>query len=217
MQLDVFAGDADAQALVDGAEAGHDAPPIGQILFVGVQLQPLHDVIAEAAVFDGERHGIDVVGCLQGDDGVFLDIAEERDFAHDIGVDGMIGAGDDDIGLDADAAQFADAVLGGFGLQLVGRADMRQEGDMDNHGVFALELGAQLAQRLEEGQTLNIAGCAADFDDDDISARSSADQLDAALDLVGDMRHYLDRAAEVIAFSLFLDDGEIDLPGCDIA
>ena len=66
-------------------------------------------------------------------------------------------------------------------------------------------LDAQLADRLEERQRLDVADGAADLDDEHVVALGALE--DALLDLVGDVRDHLHGAAEVLAAPLLLDHG----------
>ena len=68
--------------------------------------------------------------------------------------------------------------------------------------VVATEVEAHLADGLEERQRLDVADGAADFHDRHVGVARAA--LDEELDLVGDVRDDLDRAAEVVAVALLL-------------
>ncbi len=74
-----------------------------------------------------------------------------------------------------------------------------------------------MAQGLEEWLGLDVADRPADLHEDDLGPGLLCDQPDAALDLVGDVRDHLDRAAEEIAAPLLLDDLGIDLPAGEVA
>jgi hypothetical protein len=66
-----------------------------------------------------------------------------------------------------------------------------------------------ISNRLKEGQGLDVADGAADFDDEHIHVGGAFE--DARLDLVGDVRNHLHGAAQVFASPLFLDDRLVDL------
>ena len=81
--------------------------------------------------------------------------------------------------------------------------------------VVAAELDAELADRLEERQRLDVADRAADLDHADVGvARAHAD---AVLDLVGDVRDDLHRRAEVVAAAFLGDDALVDAAGREVA
>ena len=129
----------------------------------------------------------------------------------------MVRAQDDDVGLDADAAQLLDRVLGRLGLELAGGGQRRQQRHVDVQHVRPADVLAHLADRLEERQALDVADGAADLDDHDVRVAVAGDAADPLLDLVGDVRDDLDRAAEVVAAALLGDDRLVDPAGRDVA
>ena len=142
------------------------------------------------------------------------DVGEQRDLAPLVVRQRPVGAAQQHVGLDTDLAQFLDRVLGRLGLDLAGRGDVRHQRQVDVAGVVAPEFDAHLADRLEERQRLDVADRAADLDDGDFGvARAAADE---ELDLVGDVRNHLHRAAEIIAAALLLDDALVDLAGGEV-
>ncbi len=75
------------------------------------------------------------------------------------------------------------------------------------HWPRGLVLG-ELADRLEEGQTLDIADGAADLAEHEIDlVIADADEI---LDLVGDVGDHLDGLAEVVAAAFLLEHVGID-------
>ena len=84
------------------------------------------------------------------------------------GGDAAVAAADDDVGLDAPAAQLGDRVLGRLGLLLARRPEVRHEGDVDVADVVAADVLAELPDRLEEREDLDVADRAADLGDDDV-------------------------------------------------
>ena len=132
------------------------------------QAELLQDDLVEPLGLQHERHFVDRVDVLRGDDRFFGDVAEERDLALDVGVEEPVGAAEQDVGLDADRAQVADAVLRRLGLQLAGRADERHQRQVDVERVLAADVEAELADRLEERHALDVADRAADLDEHDV-------------------------------------------------
>ena len=108
-------------------------------------------------------------------------------------------------------AQVAHAVLRRLGLQLAGGADERHQRQVDVERVLAADVLAELADRLDERQALDVADRAADLDEHDVDVLR--DGLDRVLDLVGDVRNDLHGAAEVVAAALLLNDRQVDLAG----
>ncbi len=85
---------------------------------------------------------------------------------------------------------------------------------MDVDGVPARQLVAELADRLEERQALDVADRAADLDQDEIEAVIAV--ADEVLDGVGDVGDHLDGGAEIVAAALLGEDFLIDAPGGDV-
>ena len=127
------------------------------------------------------------------------------------GIEEPIRAAEQDVRLDADRPEVADAVLRRLGLQLAGGADERHEREVDVERVVAADVLPELADGFEERQALDVADRAADLDEHDVDVlRRRADRV---LDLVGDVRNDLHGAAEVVAAPLLLDDALVDLAG----
>ena len=77
--------------------------------------------------------------------------------------------------------------------------------------VVAADVLPELTDRLEERQALDVADRAADLDQRDVDVAGAA--ADRILDLVGDVRNHLHRAAEVVAAALLLNHALVDLAG----
>ena len=99
----------------------------------------------------------------------------------------------------------------GFVLSSPGGPDEGHERQMNVERVVAADLLPELPDRFEEGQALDVADRAADFHQHDVDALR--DRADGVLDFVRDVRNDLDRAPEVVAAPLLLDDALVDLPG----
>ncbi len=83
----------------------------------------------------------------------------------------LFGAAQEDVGLDADGAQFLDAVLGRLGLDLAGGLDEGHQGQVDVADVLFAQVALELADGLQEGQALDVAHGAADLDDGHVRRR----------------------------------------------
>ena len=159
-----------------------------------------------------QRQLVDVRGVGGVDDRRLGDVAEAGDLALEVVGDRLLAAAHDHVGLDAAAAQLGDRVLRGLGLLLARRADERHERDVDVADVVAADVVAELADRLEERQDLDVADGAADLGDHHVDV-VGGDPLDAALDLVGDVRDHLDGLAEVVATTLGGEHRLVDRAG----
>ena len=86
----------------------------------------------------------------------------------------MLAAADEDIGLETDLHQLADGVLRGLGLQLARRRDEGDQGEVDDQGVVAADLLAELPDGLEEREGLDVAHGATDLGDHHVVSRRGA-------------------------------------------
>jgi type II secretory pathway component PulM len=110
----------------------------------------------------------------RGDHGLLVHVAEQGDLALDLLVEEAVGAAEQDVGLDADRAQVAHAVLRRLGLQLAGRADERHQRQVDVERVLAADVLPELADGLDEGQALDVADRAADLDEHHVHVAATA-------------------------------------------
>ena len=124
-------------------------------------------------------------------DAVGREAGEERDLRADLAVEAAFGAADQRVRLDPDPAQLVDRVLGRLRLQFPGVADVGHQGQVDEHAAFRPEVRVELADRLEEGQRLDVADGAADLGDHEVDRLGLGDDQDLVLDLVGDVRDHL--------------------------
>ena len=106
-------------------------------------------------------------------------------------------------------------MLGRLGLQLAGSCQIGHLGEVDAEGVLA-QLPLQLTDAFQIGEGLDIAHRTADFSDDKVKFILVAQQLDVALDFVGDVRNDLDGLAQVVTPALLVDDTLVDASGCDV-
>ena len=100
------------------------------------------------------------------------DVGEQRDLLLAApALERPLAAAEQDVGLDADLAQLLHRVLGRLGLELAGGARCTAPASGARATEFCVpELEAQLADRLEERQRLDVADRAADLDDEHVDA-----------------------------------------------
>ncbi len=191
--------------------------PFQQVGLGGLEAEALADDAVEVLVVQVQRSAVDrALHIEEGDHGLGAHVAEHADLPPHVEVDGMLGAAEDHVRGDPDLAQLRDALLRGFRLQLLGRLDEGHQRRVDEGDVLVADLVLELAQRLEEGQALDVARGAADLGDDDVGVVALRDLVDAVLDHVGDVGDDLHRRAEVEPLALVLDDGLVDLSAREV-
>ena len=213
-QAGVLADHAYGDLAVGLANAADHLVPDRQIGRAAVQREVPADLAVQALLVVAARDRVDGVDVQGLDHRVAADVAEQGDLAPRVLVDLVLGAADDHVRLDADALELLDRVLRRLGLQLAGRGDVGQQGQVDEHAALAAELVAELADRLEEGQAFDVADRAADLADHEVFVGQP--RPDEVLDRVGDVGDHLDRRAQVLAAPLLGQDLRVDLPGGDV-
>ena len=82
---------------------------------------------------------------------------------------------------------------------------------MNENAVLSAYLNGNLADSLEEGLALNVSRSSADFCDDDVSVCSLSYRIYKTLDLVCNVRDYLNGAAQIISGSFLVKDVPVNL------
>src|SRR4030095_11464421 len=194
---------------VNGDLVGRMLDPIDQFLPGGRprlrkrQTKLFQDDLVETFRLEDERHFIDRVDILGRDNGVFGHITEQRDLALDVGVQEAIRATEQDVRLNTNRPEVPDAMLGRFRLQFPGGADVRHECQVDVERVITPDVQSILTDGFEKGHALDVANGAANLDEYDVDIPPCPP--DRILDLVGDVRNYLNGTPEVVAAPFLLD------------
>src|SRR3546814_347774 len=214
--VDILADDADGD-LVDrvfgGLDHGQPLGQVGRLRGAVVQTQALGHHLVQALGVQPHRDLVDVVQVHDRDHGLFRDVGERGDLAPLAVGQRLLAAAQQHVGLDADRTQLLDRVLGGLGLELAGRGDVRHQGQVHEQRLVRAALGADLADRLQERQGFDVAHGAADLHQPHVVTVGGG--VDAALDLVGDVRDHLNGGAQVVAGALLADHVLVDLAGGD--
>ena len=115
------------------AGAADELVPVAQLRRRRLHPEVVEDEVVHALRAVDQRHLVDVVHVARRDDRVVRQRGEQRDLAAHVLRQAALGAAHQHVGLDADAAQLVDRVLGRLGLQLAGVADVRHEREVDEH------------------------------------------------------------------------------------
>ena len=179
-----------------------------------VDVEGSEHLVVEMFGVIGRRRLIDMGKVERLDDRGLAHVAEQRQLAPFLGRDRPVGADQQDMRLDADLAERRHRVLRRLGFQFAGRRDERHQRQMDEDRMVARQVVAELADRLEERQALDVADRAADLAQHEIDVVVAGEH--ERFDRVGDVRDHLHRAAEIIAAPLLGDDLLIDPAGGDV-
>ena len=213
-QLHVLADHGDVDRL-ERIELGvEDMDPLGQIRLRRLEAELVADDIVEPLLVQHQRNAIDGIGILQRDDRTLFDVGEQRDLAPLALLELDFAAADQDIGLDTDRAQLLDAVLGRLGLGLAGGLDVGHQRQVHEQRAVGTHFAAQLTDGFQERQRFDVTDGAADLHQRHVVTFSPLDHT--MLDLVGDVRNHLHRAAEIVATALLAQHMLVDPAGGEV-
>ena len=211
-EADVLADEADTNRDRGGLDPAVERLPLLEVGFPGIDAKQVADRVVEALVVEDEGDLVEAVGVGGADDRRQRHTRQVRDLAAEGLAHRLVAAADDGIRLDAPAAELDDRVLGGLGLVLTRWGDVRHQGDMDVADVVQAHVEAELPYGLEEREDLDVADGAADLGDEHVDV-VVGQQVDATLDLVGDVWNHLHGLAQVVAVPLSGQDMGIDRSG----
>jgi hypothetical protein len=137
-----------------------------------VQAQQTANEVIDAFSLEHERDFVDgVVDVFFFDDSFEGDVAKQGDFLADVFIERFLAATDNDVRGDTDFAEFSDGLLSGFGFEFAGRFDEWDVGDVEENGIVVADFEGEFANGFEKRQSLDVAGGAADFGDDNVRLR----------------------------------------------
>ena len=87
---------------------------------------------------------------------------------------------------------------------------------MDENGILMSYLMLELADGLQKRLALDIANGSAYLNDGNLGVGGGVVAVEAALDLVGDVRDHLNCASAKVAAALFLEYAPVNLTGGDV-
>ena len=170
--IDVFADDGDRHLLLRMADPLH-RDPASRPSRNGPADSPsfCDDQLVQAVLGQPQRHFVDrefLVHLL--DDGLRFDVAKQRDLLAVFAAQRPLGAHDQDVGLDTDLPQLADAVLRRLGLGLAGRLEIGHQREVHEQAILLADVERNLPDGFEERQPLDVADRAAQLGDHDVDA-----------------------------------------------
>jgi hypothetical protein len=169
VQLHVLADEGDLNVFAELAAALDELGPLPKLCSRSLEPELLAHERVEPLGLQHLRDQIDVGHVGRTDDRAPIDVGEERDLLADVVRERLRRAADDDVWVDSDAAELVDGVLRRLRLQLAGSVEERDKGHVQVEHVLMTDFAAELANRLEERQRLDVADRPSDLGDDDVS------------------------------------------------
>ena len=212
-QLRILAHDGDLHlvgVLVGMVLLAQELVPLTHVALTRVKTQTLANAQVKVLLGEQLRNIVDARAVLVGKDTVGVDVAEACNLAADGIVDMVVGAQNDNIGLDTKAAELLDGVLRRFGLDLVGGGDIGNERNVDVADVLGAGLLAILTDGLDKRLRLDVADGAAQLSDDHVGAGLLLNTTELILNGVRDVRNHLHGAAQKVTATFTGDQALID-------
>ena len=234
VELRILSDEGDADSPFGMPLGLHHLLPVREIRRRACEMQALQHGFRQVLPLHDQRDLIEIFHVRVFQDMGCRDITEEGDLFPDALCQRVFRAAHQNVRLDADLLETLHAHLGGLGLQLAGDFQVGDQGHMDHDHIFAALLPLELADRLQEGQTFDVADSAAHLDDRDLLASGSigragripgsgstsrggaAGPVKAGFDLVGDVRDDLHRTAAVVPVTLLVQDRPVNLAGSHV-
>src|SRR5579859_2811544 len=213
--FDILTHDRDGDAVLGVVGPMHQIFPLIDLGFGRFQVKILQCQRVDALLGKDQRNFIDRSNILGGNYRTLLHVAEGGNLRLHLLGQIAVGAAEQDVGLDPDAKQFLDGMLGRLGLQLLRGSDPGHQRGVDKDCIFAPQLLPHLANGLQERQRLDIAYRPADLHNHHVCPMRSY-LAHRILDLVGHVRNDLDGLAQIIAAALLENDLLVDATGSEV-
>ena len=202
----VFADDGHFHFAFGVVDAVADVFPFGQIGFGGgADLERVQHRLIQTFAVIGQRGVVNGAQVLRRNHRLRADVAEQRQFFTFLlaGSDPRSGRPECQAPDRWSATLSPSAVSAWFSTRRDG-LDVGQQRQVHETGTDHAAILAELTDRLEKGQALDIADGAADFAEHEINLiLANGDEI---LDLVGDMRDHLNGFAKVVAATFFFQN-----------
>ena len=213
MKLDVFSHQGDFHLADRISEGVHHLLPVFQIRTGASDIQALAHHLGQTFLFHGQRRFIEIFHIQILQHMALRHVAEQGNFVPHPLVDGIFAAAYQHIRPQPHGLKFLHTLLGGLCLQFPGSLQIRNQGHMNQNGVFMTHLVLELPDGLQKWLALNVSYRTAHLDYGDPLFPIGAGLIKPALDFIGDMRNYLDGSSAVISPPLLLQHGPVNLSG----
>ena len=217
MELDVLSHETDGHMCARRFDARYHRLPLCKVRRGRIRKPQLPaDNAGKALPLQHQRRFIEHRQRPVFDDAVGGDVAEHGDLFQKTVLQRLVAAQHDDVRMDAHALQLLDGVLRGFRFMLAAAMEIGHQRDVDKKRVAASLLQPHLADRLQKGLALDVAGGAADLRDDHVGAGLFSHGVDEILDGVGDVGDHLHGLAQILPATLGVQHVPVDLAGGEV-
>ena len=128
---------------------------------------------------------------------------------------GFFGTANQDIGLYPVLEECFYGMLCRLGLEFTGYSQVGEQRQV-NYCAVASHFPDHLADGFNKGKRFDITYRSADFCDHNFKLPCFTQKLDTSLDLIRNVRNYLDGFAKIGAITLFVDNGLVNTTGGNV-
>ena len=163
-ERDVLPDNGDFHRLFRVDDAVDHRLPLRQIRLAVDQVQTLANNVVRPLLTQHERNFVNRVGNVLLNNNVLRsDAAEQGDLFSDVVFNVLGRSADNHVRLNRQLAQFLNGMLSRLRLDFSRRPKVRNQSHVNKHDVFRVAFQMELTNRFEEGQALNVADRAAQF------------------------------------------------------
>jgi len=213
-EIHVLAHEGNIHVVLGMLHGFHQMVPHGQIGGMGQNAQLVADDLVQHLIVEHGRNLVDGIRVQHLDDPFQGHITEQGDLALFVLRNGPVGPAQEGVGENTDFPQILHRVLGGLGLQLPGRGNVGQQGQVQEASAFPAFFNAHLANGFQDRQGFNIPHRAPHFHDGHVRIASAS--LDVGLDFIGNVGNDLNGLAQIFTPALFFQHRVINLTGSEI-
>ncbi len=193
VQLHVFSDQPDVHRLFTRFDPRNHLGPFLQIGFGRVNVQLPADDFGEMRSLQHQRRFVEARQRDVLNHAVRLDVAEQRNFLENGFLQRLVATQNNDVRVNAHAAQFLDRMLSRLGLVLVRTVQKRHQSNMDKQAVLSSDFERDLTNRFQKRLRFDIADRSADLGNDHVRISLLSHAVNKILDLVRDVRNDLHR------------------------
>ena len=166
MELDVFSDHPDRHLVFRGENALHNPFP-NILLRPGIfQPQQVDHELIQILFLEGQRQFVDrVIHVTALDHGRQRHVAKHRKLSAQVGIEFVVRAAHQHVGLDTNLPQLGDRLLRRLRLEFARRLEKRHQRHVNENDILRSQLEGKLPHRLQKRHPFDIAGRAANFGD----------------------------------------------------
>ena len=216
MKLDIFSNQCNSNFLGWVTKIFNHVSPVSKIRFRAVKMKRLAYNLSKMFFLHGKWCFIEIFYVQVLKYVVSRKITEQGNLVLHRIIQRVFRTADNDIRLDSHSLKFFYACLCRFCLHFLRRSQIRNQCNVDQDNIFCSALMLELTDGFKERLAFDITDSTADLNDSNLRICCSRVTVETALDLICNMRDYLNSSSAKISAAFFLKNGPVDLSCCNI-